>query len=123
MFERARRLLFIPTTGMVLEVLTAGQWQRFLDSVRPLVKVAASAGVAQLVEHQLAMLDVAGSNPVSRSTVTPALSGRRFFLGSMNGSPIHEFSTFPFCLDSEHGAQKQPNQQHIAQWVGPTYRA
>ena len=68
MFERARRLLFIPTTGMVLEVLTTGQWQRFLDSVRPLVKVAASAGVAQLVEHQLAMLDVAGSNPVSRST-------------------------------------------------------
>tara|TARA_R100000008_G_scaffold8860_1_gene4572 strand:- start:2668 stop:2775 length:108 start_codon:yes stop_codon:yes gene_type:complete len=26
-----------------------------------------NAGVAQLVEHQLAMLDVAGSNPVSRS--------------------------------------------------------
>ena len=29
------------------------------------------AGVAQLVEHQLAMLDVAGSNPVSRSNSTP----------------------------------------------------
>ena len=27
-----------------------------------------SAGVAQLVEHQLAMLNVAGSSPVSRST-------------------------------------------------------
>ena len=27
-----------------------------------------TAGVAQLVEHKLAMLDVAGSNPVSRST-------------------------------------------------------
>ena len=26
-----------------------------------------TAGVAQLVEHQLAKLDVAGSNPVSRS--------------------------------------------------------
>ena len=35
--------------------------------VSALVRNAAVAGVAQLVEHQLAMLDVAGSNPVSRS--------------------------------------------------------
>ena len=28
-----------------------------------------SAGVAQLVEHYLAKVDVAGSNPVSRSTI------------------------------------------------------
>jgi hypothetical protein len=29
------------------------------------------AGVAQLVEHYLAKVDVAGSNPVSRSTTRP----------------------------------------------------
>ena len=39
-----------------------------LDTLWSLVRTAAAAGVAQLVEHQLAMLDVAGSNPVSRST-------------------------------------------------------
>src|SRR5690606_36344974 len=37
------------------------------------------AGVAQLVEHYLAKVDVAGSNPVSRSTMTGRLArgGRR----------------------------------------------
>jgi hypothetical protein len=45
------------------------------------------AGVAQLVEHQLAMLDVAGSNPVSRSTTKKRQSSRAgvFFWSQQKG--------------------------------------
>jgi hypothetical protein len=35
------------------------------------VAVLARAGIAQLVEHDLAKVGVAGSNPVSRSTTCP----------------------------------------------------
>ena len=38
------------------------------------------AGVAQLVEHYLAKVDVAGSNPVSRSTV----KSRDIYLGKVD---------------------------------------
>ena len=40
------------------------------------LNVWGSAGVAQLVEHKLAMLVVAGSNPVSRSQQTPSATYR-----------------------------------------------
>ncbi len=51
--------------------------QGLLDTTEALVKNAAVAGVAQLVEHQLAMLDVASSNLVSRSILNADLYGRR----------------------------------------------
>ena len=47
--------------------------QGLLDTTEALVKNAAVAGVAQLVEHQLAMLDVASSNLVSRSILNADL--------------------------------------------------
>jgi hypothetical protein len=49
---------------------------------------SSQAGVAQLVEHQLAMLDVAGSNPVSRSIYRRRPSGRR----RVNWGPIESQS-------------------------------
>ncbi len=42
--------------------------------------LAAHAGVAQLVEHYLAKVDVAGSNPVSRSMITAAPIGAAVLL-------------------------------------------
>jgi hypothetical protein len=45
-----------------------------------------NAGIAQLVERNLAKVDVAGSSPVSRSTVNPArtfLGGNRFLISSL----------------------------------------
>ncbi len=65
---------------MVLDLWIQEQCLPFLDTHEALVRNRAAAGVAQLVEHQLAMLDVAGSNPVSRSTLAPAYPGRRFYL-------------------------------------------
>jgi hypothetical protein len=40
------------------------------------------AKVAQLVEHDLAKVGVAGSSPVFRSKSRPALADRDFFLGT-----------------------------------------
>ena len=42
--------------------------------VRPLVPFI-DAGIAQLVERNLAKVDVAGSSPVSRSIFLPTISG------------------------------------------------
>ena len=67
--------------------LDSGQWlgltaaRQWLDTVR-------FAGVAQLVEHQLAMLAVAGSNPVSRSTYQPFGLSRRAFSFGLLGNRI-----------------------------------
>jgi hypothetical protein len=50
------------------------------------------ADVAQLVEHHLAKVRVAGSNPVVRSNEVPA---RRWILGwnaGANGRPLYDFA-------------------------------
>ena len=54
-----------------------------------------NAGVAQLVEHQLAMLDVAGSNPVSRSTGKLA---KRLRQRTLNPSILGSIPRFPTIL-------------------------
>ena len=71
-----------------------------LDTLWAFVRNAAAAGVAQLVEHQLAMLDVAGSNPVSRSTQTPVSMTGVF--RCVHGLAINKRSPLPCGLHGKH---------------------
>lgn len=40
------------------------------------IRLPSDAGIAQLVERNLAKVEVAGSNPVSRSSLLTSLSGQ-----------------------------------------------
>ena len=66
------------------------------------------ADVAQLVEHHLAKVGVAGSNPVVRSTGGPAgplFGGVAEWLGSGLQSRVQRFNSAPRLLyDSQAGA-------------------
>ncbi len=58
-----------------------------------------NAGIAQLVEHDLAKVGVAGSSPVSRSTVRR----HRFFDASFVFSGGYVSSTQIFSLKKQNG--------------------
>ncbi len=60
---------------------TCAPWSACLSTVH--------AGVAQLVEHELPKLEVAGSNPVARSTVSSEASAAS--QGPSKGSPSRDF--------------------------------
>src|SRR5690554_2057628 len=55
-------------SGLLCRFFTEGYRSLSQRQARAIVVPGLPAGVAQLVEHYLAKVDVAGSNPVSRST-------------------------------------------------------
>jgi hypothetical protein len=76
----------------------------FADKKKILIFAGESAGVAQLVEHDLAKVGVAGSSPVSRSNKKiPDIVGDFYLLPVPNQA----------CLNEEPAINKSATQWHF----------